>query len=185
VSQLPRSFRLRTRPVRLVAGSVFFALSAVTLVWSGHAIASKGGADRAERIATTVSNVATGKADAVTAGDRVCTAAPFDHDMPGMSKTFSFGGTKARPVLVFFQGEFGQLTEGAEVSVGLSIDGVRNQEMSVDSRSSGEPDEFETHGFNWVSGPLAPGTHTAKLQWADNGAGPGCVDDRSLIILHR
>jgi hypothetical protein len=47
------------------------------------------------------------------------------------------------------------------------------------------PDEVETHGFNFVSDPLAPGTHTATIQWRDNGLGPFCATERSLIVLHK
>jgi hypothetical protein len=136
-----------------------------------------------------VSKIATGKASAVDATDSACTAANFFHDMPDMSKSFSFGGTASRHVIVLFQGEFRFLTEGTSVLIQLLIDGVVQsgpRHVVIVSRQLGdEHNPPGTHGFNFISDRLAPGTHTAQIQWRDSGAGPGCVETRSLVVLHK
>ena len=135
-----------------------------------------------------VSNIATAKASAVDATGQVCTAAPFFVDMPSMSKTFSFSGTASRHVIVLFEGEFGLLTEGTSLTIQLLIDGVvQSGPRDIFMLFHPPGDEFPagTHGFNFISDRLPPGTHTAKIQWRDTGAGPGCVFARSLVVLHK
>lgn len=164
------------------------ALAALTLVWIGRASADEGGASPAATISKAVSNVATSRADAVDAGNEVCTASPQFNNLPNMSETFAFGGTASRPVIVLFQGSWRDRTEGSSVSIRLTIDGVVQSGpafVGVDHRPIGEPPMADTSGFNFVSDMLAPGTHTATIQWADNGVGPFCVTDRSLIVLHK
>jgi hypothetical protein len=58
------------------------------------------------------------------------------------------------------------------------------QQAVVETRVANAPDEEETHGYDFVSAPLAPGTHTAMIQWRDNDVGSGCVVWRSLVVLH-
>jgi hypothetical protein len=38
---------------------------------------------------------------------------------------------------------------------------------------------------NFVSDPLSPGTHTAKIQFKDDDLGPVYAGSRSPIILHK
>jgi len=135
-----------------------------------------------------ISNIATARASAVDATERVCTAAPFFVDMPTMSKNFSFGGTASRHVIVMFEGEFGHITEGSALAIQLMLDGVvQSGPRDIFTLFHATGDEFPagTHGFNFISDRLAPGAHTAKIQWRDNGAGPGCVFARSLVVLHK
>lgn len=140
------------------------------------------------RQSKSVSNMATARASAVDANERVCTAAPFFVDMPNMSKSFSFGGSASRHVIVLFEGEFGHLTEGTSLTIQLMIDGVvQSGPKDIFMLFHADGDEFPagTHGFNFISDRLAPGAHTAKIQWRDTGAGPGCVFARSLVVLHK
>lgn len=166
-----------TRIKRVFARGALAVIVAVSMV------------DVALAIPNTVSNVPTGRADAVDTNNLACSVAPFFVDMPNMSKSFSFGGTASQRVIALFEGQWGAFTEGSGASVRLLIDRVaqsgQGNGIRVDSRPSGEPFTTETHGFNFVSDLLAPGTHTATLQGRDNGAGPVCVSFRSLIVLHR
>jgi hypothetical protein len=152
------------------------------LVWIGRASADTSST---AAVSTSVSNVATGRADAVNAADFACTPAVSFTAMPGMSETFSFGGAASRPVLVLFQAEWRSFGEGSVASIRLMIDGIVQpaSTLSVDHRVPGNGDEIETHGFNFVSDPLAPGTHTATIQWSATGT--LCATDRSLIVLHK
>jgi hypothetical protein len=161
-------------PMKRVLAAAF-----VTFAWAAPAAYAQS---------KSVSKIVTGKASAVDATDGACTAANFFHDMPDMSKSFSFGGTASRHVIVLFQGEFRSLTEGTAVLIQLLIDGVvqsgpRHVAMAV--RPVGDEFPPGTHGFNFISDRLAPGTHTAQIQWRDTGAGPGCVEGRSLVVLHK
>jgi hypothetical protein len=190
MSQLARSVRRSPRRTRLIAGVVLLALAALMLVWIGHATAGKGGPTRAVKIAKTVSNVATGRADAVDATTFVCTTGGTFTDMPEMSATFRLGGRAAQPVIVLFEGEWGgpSFTEGTGAFIRLAIDGVVQTpvDVGVERRPTGTPDDLETHGFNFVSDPLAPGTHTATIQWrGTTTSGQVCVQDRSMIVLHK
>lgn len=109
-------------------------------------------------------------------------------DMPAMSETFQLGGNVSRPVIVLFEGEWQGFAERAIVGIRLTIDGAVQSgpsTVAVDHRPFGEPDEGETHGFNFVSDPIAPGAHTARIQWISSLPTEVCVGDRSLIILHR
>jgi hypothetical protein len=181
MSQLTHTVRRSPRRRWLIAGGTLALLLAFALLWIGRASADEGAPISP---ATSVSNVATGKADAVDAVDSNCIASFEFTDMPGMSETFSFGGTARRPVLVLFQGEWSTPTAGSTANIRLMIDGVVHSGITnavLDHRAGGAPNEIETHGFNFVSDPLAPGTHTATIQWA----GGSCVRNRSLIVLHK
>ena len=185
MSQLTQAVRRSPRRARLTAAAVLVALAALMLVWIGRASADQGGRKLAS-VSSSVSNVPTSRADAVDfAGFIACTVSPAFNDMPEMSKTFRLGGRVAQPVIVLFQGQWGGFTSGAAVQIRLTIDGVPGSGLTINERPSGEPNVVETHGYNFVSEPLAPGTHTATIQWADNGAGPSCIGRRSLIILHK
>jgi hypothetical protein len=178
----------RARPWR-VAALAAIALAALPRVWMGRATADDG----TDAVAKTVSNIATGRADAVDASTALsqCTSSASFTAMPQMSETFSFGGNASRPVLVLFHGEWVGFAEGAFVTVRLTIDGVVQSgpgaagDLVLAFRPAGEPFQSGTHGFNFVSEPLAPGTHTATIQWQSAGGGQVCVDERSLIVLHK
>jgi hypothetical protein len=187
MSQLIHAAGRSRRFARLTTCAVLAALAAVTLLWIGRASADDRGASPAATINKSVSNVVTGKADAVDATAMACTSSGSFTDMPAMSETFSFGGTASRPVLVLFQGEWFSFTEGARVGIQLTIDGVAQSGPAfvvVDHRPNGQLHENETHGFNFISDKLASGTHTATIQWAMQ-LGTACVFNRSLIVLHK
>jgi hypothetical protein len=81
--------------------------------------------------------------------------------MPGMAKTFTQGGTVAKPVVVLFEGEWTGFGAGVTVDVQLTIDGVvHSRPALVQSRNSAELSRLGTHGFNFVR-------------------------QRSLIVLHK
>jgi hypothetical protein len=39
--------------------------------------------------------------------------------------------------------------------------------------------------FAFLSGPLAPVFHVARIQWKSFSGLTSCVDDRSLIVMHK
>ena len=109
-------------------------------------------------------------------------------DRPIMSKTFTLGTTSNKPVVVMFEGEWFTGIEGSAAFIQLAIDGVVQSGPSsvvVAYTPFGAIPETETHGFNFISNALSPGSHTAAIQWADNGQGPYCVRVRSMLILHK
>jgi hypothetical protein len=108
--------------------------------------------------------------------------------MPGTSVTFNLPGPAPRPLIVLLQGEWFLPNDGVQVRVRLLIDGLVPSgptDVLVAERPSGVALDFGTHGFNFVSDQLSPGTHTAKVQWHDNGVNFGCITQRSLIVMHK
>lgn len=115
-------------------------------------------------------------------------------DMPGMTRAFVQGGATAESVVVDFVGSWPKPTSGtpAGAFIFLEIDnnrvdvtstngGVLVHEGTASSVSNG------THGFNFVTDPVSPGNHVAKMRWADNvlsGSGTICVAERSMVIHH-
>jgi hypothetical protein len=183
---LDRSAGLNQRQV--IGLVLVVGLSALALGWIGRANASRR--DPSPNITNISSNVSTVKADAVEAGNAICTVSPSFNGMPDMSKQFTLGGTKSRPVIVSLDGVWYTSTPGSEASVMLMIDGKRQSAESelgvvVDARPTGEPQTTEAHGFTFVSDYLTPGAHTAAIQWKDNGVGPYCAGDRTLVIFHK
>jgi hypothetical protein len=182
--QLIGAARRSSRRSWLVAGGVVGLLLAFALLWIGRATAGKAGPTRANSPTHTFSNIPIPKADAVDSTSEPCTAAPSYNDMPDMSKTFKLGGTASRPVIVLFQAQWTVVTDSALIQ--LTIDGVvRSEEIIVDARPSGVAHDNESHGYDFVTDALTPGMHTATIQWRDGGGGPACIDDRSMIILHK
>ena len=64
----------------------------------------------------------------------------------------------------------------------LTIDGVEQSPGEVPAIA---PEDRGTHGFNWQSKPLTPGSHTVRVQWRTDLGGTLCADARSLIVLHK
>jgi hypothetical protein len=181
----PQAYRIG---LRQVIGFLAAALAAVALISIGRVSAVQaGGSGRAVAAARSFSNIPTVKTDAVTAADQVCTVSPDLVAMPGMSKTFKLGSTTKRPVVVLFQGEWFSTDPSRAGEVELAIDGVVQPGTDgsgvVMFFNSGDT-VLETHGFNFVSAPLAPGPHTATIEWADNGVGPVCITNRVMTIQH-
>jgi hypothetical protein len=136
------------------------------------------------------------KITAAVADDLVCRTSDDNsvEDMPGTFKSFVQGGDGPQSIVVTFVGNWTKPTSGnpAGAFIFLEIDsnrvdvtstngGVLVHEGTATSVSNG------THGFTFVTEPIAPGTHVAKMRWADNvlsGSGTICVFERSLVIHH-
>jgi hypothetical protein len=156
--------------------AVVAALAAAAFA-AGSAVAGRTAAE------STASNVPTSKADAADATDRQCTGSSIFADMPGMTTTFTLGGREPRPVVALFEAVWaGVGVAGAEVR--LTVDGVPQFAGSSIPLAARGP--TETHGFNFLSNALAPGVHTATIQWRTGLAGQAsCAEHRSLVVLHK
>ena len=162
-------------------------LAALALLLLGRADAGEDGL-APDAVSKTVTGLPISKADGVDATDTVCTVSPSFNNMPSMSKTFTQGATANKAVIVMFEGEWFPSAEGSAAFIQLAIDGVvQSGPRSVVAAFSpfGEIPDTATHGFNFITDALTPGSHTATIQWADNGQGPYCVRVRSMIILHK
>jgi hypothetical protein len=102
-----------------------------------------------------------------------------------MLVSFKLGGSAARAVIVLFQGVF-QLTDvPATAQVRLTIDGiVQSGPNNVTVHRAFTDPAVQTHCFNFISDPVTPGLHVARIQWS-GGTGSTCAFDRSLIVLHK
>jgi hypothetical protein len=186
MSHLARVIHRRPRRAQVLCAALI-ALIAPTLVWIGGSSAGPA-IVRPGAVSKTVANVPTGKTDAVDLTDIPCTVSPSYTDMPGTAVTFKVGGTAPRPVIVLMQGQWFLPNDGVTVRIRLLIDNVVQSgptDVLIAERPAGVALESGTHGFNFVSNALAPGPHTAKIQWHDNGVNFGCVTNRSLIVMHK
>jgi hypothetical protein len=114
-----------------------------------------------------------------------CTTGSTFTTIPQMTKTFTVGGSVKDEVVVMFQGAMDLDTSGGNLDTGfirLKIDATQTPPGEIPAIGAGERG---THGFNWQSRPLAPGSHTARVQWRTDLGSQFCVDARSLIILHK
>jgi hypothetical protein len=188
MSDLAPTIRRRPRRALFVCAALF-AISAPALVWIGRSSAGPATPAHPATVSKAFANVPTGKADAVDVSDDIpCTVSPNYTDMPGMSATFKLGGAAGRPVLVLMQGQWFLPNDGVTIRIRLVIDGVvqsGSTDVLVAERPTGVALVDGTHGFNFVSDALTPGTHTAKIQWHDNGVNFGCIANRSLIVMHK
>ena len=116
-------------------------------------------------------------------------------DMPDMSKTFTQGTGSAQEVVVTFVGSWSKPSSGTQAGafIFLEIDGNRVDLVSTNGgvlvhEGTATSVSNGTHGFTFVTEPIASGLHTAKILWADNfltGTGTICVSDRSMVIQHK
>jgi hypothetical protein len=137
------------------------------------------------------------KFTAVLADDVQCrtssdnTVAP----MPGTSLSFTREGADTAGVIVSFVGNWTNPSGGGPASgafIFLEIDGQRQDTTSTNGGVLASPGLSNTvgngtHGFNFVTNPLPPGDHMARILWADNvlnGTGTICVAERSLVVYH-
>jgi hypothetical protein len=117
--------------------------------------------------------------------DLVCTSSSVYVDMPSMKVTFKTHGPP-NPAIVLFQGEW-HVKGSAIAALRLVIDNVVQTGPGDDNSpfAAHSGSRFETNGFNFISNVLRSGTHTAKIQWATRSAGQACVNERTMIVLHR
>lgn len=118
---------------------------------------------------------------AIDATEDICTSSTSYVNMPGM--VVNFNKTESSPVIVMFQGEWA--TKGRAL-LRLVIDNIVQPGPGDDTSpfSVHELSSYATNGFNFISRRLQPGAHTARIQWAAL-SGSVCVDERSMVVLHR
>jgi hypothetical protein len=116
--------------------------------------------------------------------DIQCTSSSTFDQMPGMALRFVL--KQESRIVVQFQGQFG--------GTGSSADGRAVLRFTVDGATVGSAvaigndvgEGLETFGYNAFSTPLAPGGHVVRVLWHTFPVGATtCVEERSLIVLHR
>jgi hypothetical protein len=116
-------------------------------------------------------------------------------NMPGTTVAFTRTGEDTAAVVVSFVGQWPNPVGGGTANgafIFLEIDGQRQDVTSTNGGVLASPGNSPTvssgtHGFNFVTNPIAPGAHTASILWADNvlnGSGTICVAERSLVVYH-
>jgi len=130
----------------------------------------------------------TGAARRFTGTSRVinqCSITTAFTTIPGMVQTFVLGGTENDEVVVTFQASWSGVAQQFDTAfVRLTIDNVV-QPTNVSVPIFAGVEGTNTHGFTWLSRTLAPGSHTARIQWRTDLGSTFCVDDRTLVVLHR
>jgi len=115
-----------------------------------------------------------------------CTSTTTFVNLPDMARTFSLGGSVNEEVVVMVQGTFvlNDSSGGSPSDSGviqLTVDGV----PQIGAPAIVYANHGGTHGFNFITGALRPGNHTARIQWRTDLGGSMCVGARSLVILHK
>ena len=120
-------------------------------------------------------------------------------EIPNTSLTFHVGTTVSRSVLVTFIAEW-PIPTGSELPLGSQSAGailflaIDDQRVDVVSSNGGvlvhegtAQLSNGTHGFTFVTEPIAPGDHEAHMLWSNNlfnGTGTVCISSRSLVVQH-
>lgn len=152
----------------------FFASLAVLVLMTG--VAAEAAVSRSAPIS---------RFDGIDEIVEACTSTTTFATIPQMTRTFTLGGTVNDEVVAMFQGSLSLDSSGGQFDTGflrLTIDGVEQSPGVVPAIA---PDNRGTHGFNWESKPLTPGSHTARVQWRTDLGSTFCADARSLIVLHK
>ncbi len=133
---------------------------------------------------------ATSRAGAISKFDGVdeiveaCTNSTTFVNMPGMSRTFTQGGTGSDEVVVQFQAAASMF--GSEP---FDTGFVRLQVGSTEQTPGTVPfiavNSQGARGFTWQTAPVAAGSRTIRVQWRTDLGSSFCVDARSLVILHK
>jgi hypothetical protein len=183
--------KIRTR-TKLAAALGSITIAAIAAVFTLPSVAQRNaadptapttgaaevsGADPLKSVAGVLSRF-----DGVDATDNPCTSSASYVNMPGMSKTFFQSATD--DVVVMFQGEW--ISGTGRALLRLTVDNVV-QPGPGDGASPFAPHEgsgVATNGFNFISNPIGAGNHTARIQWATTNS-QVCVDERSMVVLHR
>lgn len=114
-----------------------------------------------------------------------CTTSKTFVNIPGLSRSFTVGAGAAEEAVVMLQASFSLSRDGADTAfVRLLVDNViqgPGDQVPVQSLD----DTGSTHGFNWQTRTLSPGSHTVRAQWRTDLGSSFCADARSLIVLHK
>ena len=116
----------------------------------------------------------------------VCTNTTTFVNLPDMARTFSIGGSVNEEAVVMVQGTFAlnDSSVGSPSDSGviqLTVDGV----AQIAAPAIVYANHGGTHGFNFITGALRPGNHTARIQWRTDLGGSMCVGARTLVVLHK
>jgi hypothetical protein len=141
---------------------------------------------------------------ALTASDFQCLTTFRENlfaKIPNTSIEFDQGGSIARSVLVTFVAEwplprFDALPQGSQPAGALILLEIDGQRVDLISEHEGvlvhegraTSVSNGTHGFTFVTRPIAPGRHVATIFWKHNlifDSGTICVFQRSLVVQHR
>jgi hypothetical protein len=150
--------------VPVIVGTTLVAQAAITSTSRSAPIKQFDGIDEIVEACTTTSTFAT---------------------IPQMTRTFTLGGTGNDEVVAMFQGSISLDSAGGTFDTGfvrLLVDGAQQSPGEIPVIGT---DDRGTHGFNWQTKALTPGSHTVKVQWRTDLNSNFCVDARSLIILHK
>ncbi|MEX2273996.1 MAG: hypothetical protein WEA10_00305 [Actinomycetota bacterium] len=134
--------------------------------------------------AATTGSAPINRFDAVDEIVEECTNTTNFNVMPQMKRSFTVAGSVAEEAVVMFEGSL-SLSDSGGFDTGflrLTVDGVEQSPGLIPTLAEGDRG---THGFNWHTTPLSPGSHTARIQWRTDLGETFCADARSLIVIHK
>jgi hypothetical protein len=159
----------------------------VTIVLIGVAYAAVAFAQAAR-----LRNGAISKFSGVDQTLQVCTTSQSYVNMPDMTRTFIVSGTTSKPAVVLFQGSYWSASLGDWAVIQLTIDNVPNPGPGSSvflymfaADGDGYGSQFTSHGFNFQTNNLPPGSHTARIRWRAIGTDAQvCIGSRSMLVLY-
>lgn len=178
---------LRRLP-RLARGVGLIAVGALAVATAPWIAEAAGRQVRPAVVSRDVSNIPTGRADALEVLGMACAASDQYVQMPGTTLVFTLGGSHRRPAIVQFSGLFGGFGDTDYMMVRLLVDGAVQPGTGQGVTMSYKEGLARPAGFDFFTARLAPGNHRVTLQYkATTGDGAPwntCVGDRTLIVLH-
>jgi hypothetical protein len=156
---------------------------------------------------TTVMNTNVRRMSAKVAIDRVCrTLATTLETIPDTTVEFDLTSNTPQEVLVTFTAAWpkplpSDIPPGSQAAGALIFLFIDDQRVDIVSESAGGVLVHEgtatsvsngTHSFTFVTEPISPGPHVARIAFLDNVLGPFgvpngtiCVGERSTVVQHR
>ena len=105
-------------------------------------------------------------------------------DVPGTLVTFTQGGAVKGCAIVTFSAVTDAPNPGG-IQVRVLLDGTAVALPGQVSWTINDSESFAVRSFEFIFPNVAPGVHTANVQWAAFGAGTITFAQRTLIVIHR
>jgi hypothetical protein len=170
----------RRRPLLLAA-----PLLGVCALFASFWLSQADAGQKRALAATQVHDVKATKFDAFQGNDLICTSSQVYMLVPGSDSTFKVGGKSARNVLISLNAEV-LYSAFANIELRVTVDGVAQGIAPAEKDSVTETGQVVTEDLSSLvlTTPLAPGSHTVRLQVRSATSTNVCVQSWTYSIVH-
>jgi hypothetical protein len=127
-------------------------------------------------------NFATNDSNSVTTSSSFAT-------LPGMSVTFTIGGTASSCITAEYSGQAfapaGALINIVAVLDGVTIAGPGEVQLAGDTDENGDGKWSRSYAMQFAWPTVAPGTHTVSIQWRSFFGTTVSINKGSLVVQHK